>query len=189
MQSFNPIKLITLAFVALAVLASGEGWAETLYMTVEGKNQGVIQGGVVQRGKEGAIQLLALSHQVVSPRDVATGQATGKRQHKPIVIRMAVDKSFTKLYQAMVTNESLSSVEIKAFGATRGRGGAIESNLWTIKLQDASVADINSSSLPGVRPNETQQVLDVSFTYQKIEWTWLEGDLQSMDYWDYLLTH
>ena len=41
-----------------------------------------------------------MSHEIVSPRDPATGLPTGKRQHKPLTIRMEVDKAIPKLQDA-----------------------------------------------------------------------------------------
>ena len=49
---------------------------------------------------------------VVSPRDPASGQATGKRQHHPIVITMKADAAAVRLLNSLFSNENLASVEI-----------------------------------------------------------------------------
>lgn len=55
---------------------------------------------------------VALSHSVVSPRDAASGLATGKRQHKPLTITKEWSKSSPQLFSLVVT-ESGSSVTIQ----------------------------------------------------------------------------
>ena len=48
------------------------------YLKLTGQKQGDIQGGVTQKGREGKIMVIAVSHEIVSPRDANSGQATGK---------------------------------------------------------------------------------------------------------------
>ena len=185
MKAISSNKCISAALVSLALLASSDAWAETFFMKLTGKLQGDIEGDVVQRGKEGSIQVLTMTHEIVSLRDAASGLPTGKRQHKPIVVRIPVDKSFPKLYQALVTNESLSSVEIKSFDAPSGRSGAAaQKHAWTLTLTNASIAGISSLTQAGAKPNDKDQLLEVSFTYQKIEWTWVNGGITATDDWE-----
>ena len=110
--------------------------------------------------------LIGLSHEIVSPRDAASGLPTGKRQHKPLTIRKELDKSTPKLLMAMITNENLSNVTF-----TLTRSG---SPYMTIKLTNASVAS-------RVQTGTTEEI---EFTYQKIEWTWTDGGITAMDDWE-----
>ena len=43
------------------------------YLTLKGQKQGDIHGSVVQKGREGSIMVIAVDHQVMSPRDPASG--------------------------------------------------------------------------------------------------------------------
>jgi type VI secretion system secreted protein Hcp len=52
------------------------------------------------------------SHQVASPRDSASGQATGKRQHKPLTITKEIDKATPLLMRAIFTNQTLPIVQM-----------------------------------------------------------------------------
>lgn len=79
------ILALTLAFAA-PLLGQGSSASSSVFMTVTGDKQGLIRGEVTQRGRENQHRLLAYSHEIVSPRDPATGQATGKRQHQPFRI-------------------------------------------------------------------------------------------------------
>ncbi|HZF48038.1 MAG TPA: type VI secretion system tube protein Hcp, partial [Polyangiaceae bacterium] len=53
------------------------------YLKLKGQTQGEIKGSVTQKGREGKIMVIAVSHEIMSPRDPASGLPTGKRMHKP----------------------------------------------------------------------------------------------------------
>src|SRR6476660_8769187 len=53
-----------------------------------GQKQGVFQGS-----NGPTIPINAIGHEIISPRDAASGLPTGKRQHKPFVITKQIDKS------------------------------------------------------------------------------------------------
>ncbi len=112
------------------------------------------------------IDVTAVSHEIVSPRDAASGLPTGKRQHKPITITMEIGPTTPLLLNALVTNENLTSVLI---GLLRN-GQTVE----TIKLTNASVSDYVEQGGNTL----------ISFTYQKIEWTWTDGGITAQDDWE-----
>ena len=93
--------------------------------------------------------LIGVSHEIVSPRDISSGQATGKRQHKPFTITRTSDASTPLLLNALITNKTLNSVLL-----TFATGG-------TTKLTNASLTDY-------VLHGSTETW---SFVYTKIEWT------------------
>ena len=43
------------------------------YLKLKGQKQGPIAGSVTQKGREGKIMVIATSHEIVSPRDAASG--------------------------------------------------------------------------------------------------------------------
>ena len=147
------------------------------YLTLLGERQGQIKGGVNQKGKEGMIAVYAFHHEITSPRDVASGMATGKRTHKPVVITKEVDVSSTKLFNAMVSNERLKQVVIN-FWHPRSMGPAgstgVETNYYRITLTNATISSI-SHDKPGT--SETNAIIfeRVEMVYEKIEWQYLEG--------------
>src|SRR5256885_1757279 len=77
--------------------------------------------------------------ETVSPRDVATGHASGKRIHKPIVFTKEWDAASPKLFQALVTNEVLKSVLFE-FVKTDAKGQ--EEVHFRITLANANVASM-----------------------------------------------
>jgi len=159
------------------------------YLTLKGQKQGAIKGGVVQKGREGTILVHAATHDVVSPRDVASGMASGKRMHKPFVITKQIDKATPMLYQAFVTNETLSEWTLRFFQAsTQGAAGGagVERQHYTVKLTNASISAIAfrmpDNQLPDLARLAEHE--EIAFVYQKIEWTWVDGAITASDDWN-----
>ena len=69
------------------------------YLTLEGKNQGKIEGDCVQKGREKTILVYAVDHTVEIPRDNLTGLPTGNRIHRPLTITKHTDMASPLLYQ------------------------------------------------------------------------------------------
>src|SRR6187402_2164909 len=114
------------------------------YLKVKGAKQGDIKGSVTQKGREGMIAVHSFHHHITSPRDSASGQATGKRQHGPFTIIKEIDKSTPLLHKALVDNESFKTWELKCFAPknTAAAGGGQEVNHFTIVLTDANISSI-----------------------------------------------
>jgi type VI secretion system secreted protein Hcp len=112
------------------------------------------------------IEVTAISHEIVSPRDPASGLPTGKRQHKPIVITMDWGASTPLFLNALTQNENLTSVLIGLL-----RNGK---QVATIQLTNASISQFDQHG-----ENVTLQ-----FTYQKITWTWVDGGITAQDDWE-----
>ncbi|MCA1692827.1 MAG: type VI secretion system tube protein Hcp [Actinobacteria bacterium] len=152
------------------------------YLTLKGQRQGVIKGSVTQKGREGTILVRGASHEIVSPRDPASGQATGKRVHKPFVITKEVDRATPLLYQALVTNEVFLEWTLRL---TRATLQSTEQQHYTVKLLNASIASI-SFRLPDNQVPDLARVVEyeeISFVYPKIEWTWSDGGITAIDDW------
>jgi type VI protein secretion system component Hcp len=90
------------------------------------------------------------------PRESASGQASGKRMHKPLVIVKEVDKASPLLLEACASGKHFAEVDVDLVSA----GHPVH-----YKLTDVLISSDQKSS-GGDRPTET-----LSFTYQKIEMT------------------
>lgn len=126
-------------------------------------------------GKEDSISVISISHELVSPRDPATGLPIGKRQHKPLAIVKLIDRSTPLLYRALVINEKMTTFNL-AFYVTPPGGQEVKQ--FTIDLVNANIFFINqvkqnSNSTPELM--KFAEYEEVSFTYQKIIWTWSNG--------------
>lgn len=110
---------------------------------------------------------LRYEHEIKSPRDVATGQSSGKRQHQPIVIRKEWDKSSPVLMKFAEMNELLPAVQLIFTGDLDGDGAP---DLHTIKLKNAKISMI--SSVPqrqGGGATKTTKLEDLVLAYESIE--------------------
>ena len=115
-----------------------------------------------------------LSYTVVAPRDVATGQASGKRVHKPLIFRCEPGAFAPQLFQALVTNEVLKNVKFELSHADHRAGQ--QSVYLTIELQGATV-----SGWQAIHENGDTTALEVALTFQHIELT--AGSRVATDNW------
>jgi type VI secretion system secreted protein Hcp len=158
------------------------------FSEVNGEKQGKFKGGVIQKGREGWIEIIESSHQIISPRDPASGQATGKRSHKPMRLRMYYDMSLPMWYQSLVYNESLKSVTIAYFSPNKlgtAGGQGVETLTYEIKLTNAFVAGLEFHMPNNKNPDlmKYENTMSVELVYQKIEGTWKLGNKIWSDDW------
>jgi type VI secretion system secreted protein Hcp len=112
--------------------------------------------------------------------DEASGLPTGKRQHKPFTITKSVDASSPLFMQSLTLNENLISVRLGVFRPVSGGG---TEHFYTVELTNANVVEIdqaleqNSTGALGYREY-------ISFTYQTITWTYVDGGITAEDDWE-----
>jgi type VI secretion system secreted protein Hcp len=149
-------------------------------LKLAGVKQGEIRGSVTQKGREGKIAVIAVSHEIVSPHDAASGQATGKCQHRPLVITKELDRSSVPLRQMLVNNEAAKDWELQFF---RPSTSGTETQYLTIRLTNAAIASIEMQMLNNrdVDLTNRETFEEVTFVYTKIEWTWPDGGLVAAD--------
>jgi len=131
-------------------------------MTVTGKAQGPFKGDDFATAKNatGLINVLGYSAEIVSPRDPSTGQATGHRIWKPIVVTHLLGGSSPQFLAAASRNETLSKVVISFFH-TSNRGQEIL--YYRVTLTNATVTDVHHYTSGG------DVLEDDSFVFQTIE--------------------
>ncbi|MBI4954207.1 MAG: type VI secretion system tube protein Hcp [Myxococcales bacterium] len=158
------------------------------YLKLKGQKSGEIKGSVTQKGRENKIMVIAVAHSIVSPRDAASGLPTGKRMHKPYVITKELDKSSPLLYNMLVNNENVSEWELQFWTPQLAAAGGVgaEKQHYTVKLTNANIASIDFRMLNNKNPELTRyaEYEEVAFTYQKIEWTWMDGGITALDDWE-----
>jgi type VI secretion system secreted protein Hcp len=158
------------------------------YLKMKGNKSGEIKGSVIQKGRENLIMVIAVEHSVESPRDLASGLPTGKRQHKPFTITKELDKSSPILWQMLALNEGIDSWELMFWSpiSAKGVGAGVETQHYTVKLTKASISKIEFGMLNNKNPEFTRyaEFEKVSFVYEKIEWTWKDGGIVGVDDWN-----
>ena len=177
------LSLFTIISASLIFLPGLSFGALNSYLRLTGETQGEIQGEVTQAGREGTMEIYGWSHEVTSPRDAASGLPTGKRQHKPLTITKPVGKSSPLLMKALVDNENITEWELRCWRPSRT--GA-EEQYFTITLINAHIVGIRQEMLNNKYPeNQKHEVREhVSFTYQKIIWTFTDGGITAEDDWE-----
>jgi len=77
--------------------------------------------------------------EITSPRDPASGQATGKRMHKPMTISKEYDKSSPKLAESVSTTGTSSD----AMAGSGSGGGSGKVNVQDLSMSKVNVQDIS----------------------------------------------
>ena len=157
--------------------------ATQFFVTVTGKTQGAFKGESTQKGREGKIQGVAFSYGVISPRDPASSLPTGKRQHQPVVFSKEWGASSPQFYQAIYTNEVLTTVLFEFFVQKTTNILVLD---HTIKLTNASISAVRQT-LPDNQPANSvdpRELQEISLTFQKIEIVSTTGGTQTSDDWE-----
>jgi len=157
------------------------------YLRMKGQKSGDIQGSVTQKGRENSILVFAVAHSIQSPRDPASGLPVGKRTHKPLVISKQLDRSTPLLYSMWASNEAISTWELQFWRQQQSPSPTAppEQQYYTVRLTNASIASINFH-LPNTQdPNlmRFSEYEEIAFTYQQIEWIWVDGGITAQDSW------
>jgi type VI secretion system secreted protein Hcp len=150
------------------------------YLRLTGATQGEMKGSVILKGREDSIMVIAVDHEVVSPRIAASGLSTGKLQHRPLVITKEVDKSSPLLMNALIHNEIIREWKLEFWQPSLS---GTEEQYYSIQLINASIVGIHFEMLNNKVPENMQykEREHISFNYQKIIWTYEDGGITAQD--------
>jgi type VI secretion system secreted protein Hcp len=127
------------------------------------------------------IAAVAFSYEVTSPRDVATGQASGRRQHGPVTFVKAWGAASPQPFQALTTNEVLKSVLFEFVGTNSNGEEEVQD---TIKLTNATISRVRRHVEAAAAGDREERPLDeVALVFQKIELTNTAGKTMATDDW------
>ncbi len=133
-----------------------------MYLFVEG-----IPGEATEKNHEDWIDVLAYSHNIQTPYEVGTGRSAGSVENAPLRITKMLDKSSPKLYEACADGNVIPLVELDFCMTNIDRDV-----FYNIELQNARIVSVQDFGVvSGDYPTET-----VSFTYEKVRWTYTEYD-------------
>jgi type VI secretion system secreted protein Hcp len=169
----NSIRFVFLLLIAITSFAS-----ESVYMVCP-----QLPGDGIQKGREGFSDVLAFNHEVVSPRDTASGLATGKRQHMPFRCVIPQGKNAPLLFKALSNNQVIPKVEIQFWRSTPLTTEAIYMKYELENVSISSVRPWMPNTKEAAVANFGSQV-EVAFVYQKITWTFINGGVTHTDTWD-----
>ena len=152
------------------------------YLTLDGQNQGKIEGSTVVKGHEGKILVQAVEHTIEIPKSPQTGLPTGKRVHGPTTLTKEIDKASPKLFQALCSGEQMKEVVLEFY---RISPKGTEEKYYTVKLENAIITSIRSWTPNCLNPDNKQMghMEDVALTYEKITWTFDPDGIEAEDSW------
>ena len=165
------------------------------YMTIKGKKQGEIskdaskpdsmgQSAKGDADLQSKITVVGFSSGIVVPRDMASGVATGTRNHQPVTITKFFDKASPLLWQALANNEMLEDVIIDFYRTDPG-GMPKPQKFFTISWKDATLVEGKAYVPMTIDPNNKhfQNMEDWSFTYKQVKWEHGPASTSGEDKW------
>jgi type VI secretion system secreted protein Hcp len=153
------------------------------YASIQGTKQGNFKGGTMMKGKEGQIECVGFSYNIQSPRDAATGMASGKRQHSPVVIVKHIDGASPQLIEAAYNNEVLKTVTIEFYRVAPDGKQAIFQTFRLTNVTISKVSQFGGTSCPEKLVPNSIPYEEVSFVFQKIEIDNNEAKTSAVDNW------
>jgi type VI secretion system secreted protein Hcp len=158
---------VTVLGLAAALVPSQSAKAYEFYVSINGAKQGLFHGESLKKGRENMIPGDKYDFEVVSPRDMATGQATGRRQYKPIVFRKEWGAATTQIYQALVMNEQLKEV---VFDFIKTNNDGVEVVDFKVTLTNAYIVGIHQhvGDTNGDGSMDGRKFEDISLSFQSI---------------------
>lgn len=154
------------------------------YMTVEGEDQGKIEGGCTRTGDDfkNTIQVWEMEHQVNVDYDRFSHGAKGESEHEGLIIVKEWDKASPKLHRAMVTGEHFKKVQIKWFRSDP-KGHYV--HFYTHTMEGAHIVALTTKLKDHPEKDFPAHVEEVKLAYRKITWTFQDGNIEAVyDYDD-----
>lgn len=152
-------QLLAMAPVALVALApqGARAAAVDYFLKIEG-----IEGETTDKVHTKEIALSSFSLGVANTAASASGAAAGKAQFANFSVITTISKASPLLYLNTATGTHLKSATFAA-----RKVGPNPTDFYTVKLEDVTIASVQTSGSPADLPTES-----VSLTYTKITWSY-----------------
>ncbi|VVO16645.1 type VI secretion system tube protein TssD [Pseudomonas fluorescens] len=156
--------------------------ANPVYLWLQDDGGAKIKGSVDVYQREGSVEVLSLDHEVSIPTDDNTGKLTGTRIHSPFMFTKSVDSSTVYLFKAATTGQTLKSAEFKWYHT--GENG-LEGVKYSALLENVKVVNVASKMYDIKDPSNSKRdhLEEVELRYEKITWTFSEGNIMHSDSW------
>jgi type VI secretion system secreted protein Hcp len=141
-----------------------------------------VKGSVDVKDREGSVEVFEFHHEVRIPTDGDTGKLTGTRKHEAVTLVKAFDASSPYLYKAVTQGQTYKSIELKWY---RIDDTGTEQVYFTHLLEGCKVCSVKPIMYNVKDPSKERYVHleEVSLRYQKITWTYTDGNIQASDSW------
>lgn len=156
--------------------------ANAIHLFLESQPNTLIKGSSDRVGRKDSIEVIAHDHTLLSPTDDNTGNWTGPHKHSPFRFTKALDSATTPLIRALTNKEVLSSAEFKFYRSSSG----YEEMYYVVRLENVRVVKVSSKMYDMKDPAfEKYDYMEmVELRYEKIIWTYVDGQLTHSDSWD-----
>jgi type VI secretion system secreted protein Hcp len=136
-----------------------------------------INGDSKIQGREKSCNIFSIEHSVRIPFDHDTGKVTATRKHKALIVVKPIDPATPILNKACCNGELLQDVKILLY---KINDNGEEKGFFQYSLNDARVVDIS----PIIDAGSGSDYMEaVSFSYDKITWNYLDGNILASDTW------
>ncbi len=169
-------KAVVACVLAAIVATTAQASAGLNAFLVLSGPKGKINGSVIQKGREGSIEVISSEHHVASP-------SAGARTHSTFTITKEVDASTPRLYAAMIAGDPMDLTLSYYTPSRTGTAAGIETLYYTVKLTKARITEIKFKQ-PNTKDPNTQRFAEyeeVAFTYQDITWTFVPQNISTQD--------
>jgi type VI secretion system secreted protein Hcp len=143
---------------------------------ITGTKQGAFKGEGLRLRDRNRLVGITYAYELSSPRDAASGQPSGKRQHHPVTFTKEWGAATPQILAAAATNEVLKTVVFEFF---KTDSSGKEYVFQSVKLTNATISDVKQYT----DKSGLFEIDEVSFTFQKIEVTNNDGKTTFVDDW------
>lgn len=142
-----------------------------------------IKGSAGGLDRQGSIEVIAKEHYLQIPTDDNTGKLTGARVHGPYRFTKEVDVSSPYLYKAVSTGQTFKSAEFKWY---RINEHGLEAVYYVTRLENVKVVKVKSlvHNLKDPSKQQYNHLEEVELRYEKIIWTFVDGNIIHSDSWN-----
>ena len=141
-----------------------------------------IDGSNEQSGREKSVQILEANHVVEIPVDVKDASATSKRLHRAFELTANVDKATPLLAECVCNSKTIATVKLEYW---RINEEGIEENYFNVEMEKVRIVKMKNW-FPNVdyEPTGTyKHMMTYDLRYDKITWTYTDGNLSFSDEW------
>jgi len=166
--------------------------AEPGYLFLEGEKQGKFECDFTKDHKvvAGGIPFLTFANEVTAPRDIATGQASGRRQFKAVVFTKQLDSTSPMFWQAITQNEMIKKAEFRFYRIQKT--GQMElyytvtlekANLSAVKMVMATESEGGHEAKTSVGAGLYAAREEIQLTFEKVTWEHKVAKKMATDEW------
>ena len=153
-----------------------------VYLWLKDDGGANLKGSVDVQGREGSIEVVEYDHTLHTPTDNNTGKLTGARVHTPFLFTKEIDSSSPYLYKAVSTGQTLKSAELKWY---KINDAGQEAEYFNTKLENVKVVKVEAlmHDIKDPAREKYGHLEKVELRYEKITWTYKDGNIIHSDSW------